>query len=76
MKTLTLTQPYASLIAFGAKRIETRTWATTYRGPLAIHAADGLDVAARATGTTVCAAGCGGAVPAAGFTKATLTCTR
>lgn len=42
MKALTLTQPYASLIAFGAKRIETRAWATSYRGPLAIHAAAGL----------------------------------
>lgn len=42
MKTITLTQPYASLVAIGAKRIETRSWATRYRGPLAIHAAAGL----------------------------------
>lgn len=39
MKALTLWQPWASLIAAGHKRIETRAWATRYRGPLAIHAA-------------------------------------
>lgn len=39
MKALTLHQPWASLIAIGAKRIETRSWSTSYRGPLAIHAA-------------------------------------
>lgn len=42
MKALTLTQPWATLIALGAKTIETRSWATAYRGPLAIHAAKGL----------------------------------
>ncbi|HEY1292800.1 MAG TPA: ASCH domain-containing protein [Chloroflexota bacterium] len=36
---LTLTQPWASLVAIGAKRIETRSWGTRYRGPIAIHAA-------------------------------------
>jgi hypothetical protein len=41
MKVLTLTQPWATLIAIGAKRIETRSWETLYRGPLAIHAAAG-----------------------------------
>lgn len=39
MKTITLTQPWASLVAIGAKRIETRSWRTSYTGPLAIHAA-------------------------------------
>jgi hypothetical protein len=39
MKALTLHQPYATLVAVGAKRIETRGWRTRYRGPLAIHAA-------------------------------------
>ena len=39
MKALTLWQPWASLVAFEEKKIETRTWATKYRGPLAIHAA-------------------------------------
>lgn len=42
MKALTLTQPWASLVAIGAKHIETRSWATSYRGPLAIHAGKGL----------------------------------
>lgn len=39
MKAMTVTQPWATLIASGAKRIETRSWRTRYRGPLAIHAA-------------------------------------
>ena len=41
MKAITLTQPWASLVAIGAKKWETRSWATNYRGPLAIHAAKG-----------------------------------
>lgn len=32
-------QPWASLVAVGAKQWETRSWGTTYRGPLLIHAA-------------------------------------
>ncbi len=39
MKAITLTQPWATLIAIGAKTIETRSWNTIYRGKLAIHAA-------------------------------------
>ena len=39
MKALTVWQPWASLIALGVKTIETRSWHTSYRGPLAIHAA-------------------------------------
>jgi activating signal cointegrator 1 len=42
MKALTLTQPWASLVALGKKRIETRSWETLYRGPLLIHAGKGL----------------------------------
>lgn len=42
MKAITLTQPWATLVAIGAKRIETRSWSTSYRGPIAIHAAAGL----------------------------------
>lgn len=38
MKALTLTQPWAQLVAIGAKKIETRSWSTNYRGWLAIHA--------------------------------------
>lgn len=41
MKVLTLTQPWATLVAIGAKKIETRSWETDYRGTLAIHAAKG-----------------------------------
>lgn len=39
MKAITLWQPWASLLACGAKQFETRSWATSYRGPIAIHAA-------------------------------------
>lgn len=39
MRALTLTQPWATLVAIGAKKIETRSWNTNYRGLLAIHAA-------------------------------------
>lgn len=42
MKALTLTQPWATLVAIGAKKIETRSWFASYRGPLAIHAAKGF----------------------------------
>jgi hypothetical protein len=38
MKAITIHQPWASLIAVGAKRFETRGWKTSYRGPIAIHA--------------------------------------
>lgn len=39
IKALTLHQPWATLVAVGAKTYETRSWSTDYRGPLAIHAA-------------------------------------
>lgn len=39
MKALSLTQPWAQLVATGQKQIETRSWSTRYRGPLYIHAA-------------------------------------
>jgi hypothetical protein len=38
MKTLTLTQPWATLVALGEKRIDTRSWGTKHRGEIAIHA--------------------------------------
>lgn len=38
MKALSLTQPWATLIAIGAKRYETRIWRPSYRGYIAIHA--------------------------------------
>lgn len=39
MKGISIRQPWASLIAVGAKKYETRSWATSYRGPLLICAA-------------------------------------
>lgn len=38
MKGLTILQPWAQLIVIGAKRVETRSWSTSYRGPMLIHA--------------------------------------
>lgn len=38
MKSISLLQPWAQLVVMGAKRIETRSWNTQYRGPLLIHA--------------------------------------
>jgi len=40
-------QPWASLVAIKAKRYETRSWNTHYRGPLAIHASKEFSQAAR-----------------------------
>lgn len=42
MKALTILQPWASLIAIEAKLIETRSWYTSHRGELAIHAGRSL----------------------------------
>ena len=38
MKVLSLTEPYAALIKERKKKIETRSWKTSYRGELYIHA--------------------------------------
>lgn len=38
MKILSISQPFASLIALGLKDIENRLWGTTYRGAVLIHA--------------------------------------
>jgi uncharacterized membrane protein YgdD (TMEM256/DUF423 family) len=38
MKALSVIQPYATLILSGAKQYETRSWNTSHRGKLAIHA--------------------------------------
>lgn len=48
MKALTISQPYASLIASGEKWVENRSWFTNYRGPLAIHAGKGTQYLGRA----------------------------
>ena len=38
MKVISLQEPYATFIASGLKKIETRSWKTNYRGELLIHA--------------------------------------
>ena len=38
VKTLSIRQPYASLVCRGIKKIENRSWNTNYRGKLLIHA--------------------------------------
>lgn len=38
VKAITIWEPYASAIANGLKKYETRTWKTNYRGKVAIHA--------------------------------------
>ncbi len=38
-RAISLTQPWATLMAIGAKGVETRSWKTVYRGWIAIHAA-------------------------------------
>ena len=43
MKVLTIKQPWATLIMQGDKRFEFRSWKTTYRGDLLIHAGKGID---------------------------------
>ena len=42
MKALSLTQPWATAIALGIKRYETRSWSTGLRGDICIHAAKGF----------------------------------
>lgn len=43
MKVLTIKQPYASLVAYGIKKYEFRTWKTKYRGDVLIHASKSVD---------------------------------
>lgn len=43
MKAITIKQPWATLIALGEKKFETRSWRTNHRGPLAIHAGKTVD---------------------------------
>jgi len=38
MKVLSIKEPFASLVALGIKKIETRSWKTNYRGEIYIHA--------------------------------------
>lgn len=43
MKTLSIRQPWAWLIAQGFKDVENRSWATTVRGQILIHAGKAFD---------------------------------
>lgn len=43
MKALSVKNPWAALIASGRKTIETRSYVTAYRGPIAIHASLRVD---------------------------------
>jgi hypothetical protein len=52
VKAITLYQPYASAVVYKLKRFETRSWPTSHRGLLAIHASKKKrsDVARELTG--------------------------
>lgn len=41
LRAITISQPYADLIARGEKWVENRTWGCSYVGPLLIHAGKG-----------------------------------
>ena len=43
MKALSIQQPWAYFIVAGVKPVENRTWRTSYRGPLLIHAGKRFD---------------------------------
>lgn len=43
LRALTVRQPWAWAIAKGFKDVENRSWTTTYRGPMVIHAAKAWD---------------------------------
>lgn len=49
VKAITVRQPWAWATAMGHKPIENRSWTTSYRGPLAIHAASRWDDAGAAS---------------------------
>lgn len=42
MKAISIRQPWAWLIVNGYKDIENRSWCTKYRGPVLIHASQGM----------------------------------
>ena len=43
MKAISIRQPWASLIVAGIKDIENRSWMTSYRGKVLVHAAQKID---------------------------------
>ena len=48
MKALTVQQPWASAIVAGDKRVENRSWPTSFRGRIVIHAGGRVDPAGAA----------------------------
>ena len=42
MRALSLTQPWATAVAISLKQWETRSWTTSFRGEVAIHASKGF----------------------------------
>lgn len=44
VKALSLYQPWASLMSMSKKKFETRTWGTSFRGLVVIHASKTLEV--------------------------------
>lgn len=51
-KALSLTEPWATLMMMGEKNIETKSWRTSFRGPVAIHAAKAMPIYAKAFSTS------------------------
>lgn len=45
MKVISIIQPWATLIAIGEKKFETRSWERKYRGELGIHASKKINKA-------------------------------
>lgn len=43
MKALSIRQPWAWAILYAGKQVENRSWPTTYRGPILIHASKTYD---------------------------------
>jgi hypothetical protein len=43
MRAITVRQPWAHAIIFMGKTVENRSWSTSYRGPLLIHAGKAYD---------------------------------
>ncbi|HBN8293996.1 ASCH domain-containing protein [Pseudomonas aeruginosa] len=54
MKALSIHQPWAWLIVNGYKSIENRDWRTHFRGPLLIHAAQGMTRAEYEDAASLC----------------------
>lgn len=52
MKVLSLKQPYATLVCIGAKKIETRSFETSYHGKILIHASKAMPAEYKKLATT------------------------